>query len=200
MRVCVGAQAERGLLGSRMLWTGVRVPRSIPSLAAQFPHALPSRLLALLSRERDAENGSLLTDSVLRTRARASVPALALSAPSPAAPLPDPTVTLTRASDSSALLGRLHARALGHTHSSVDAAMPTLLDAARHKFRLAVQFSGHRWFPVCCLKYDPTGRVIITGADDTCVSPSCPVACCPSSTPLPPSLPQARQSVVRCIG
>jgi hypothetical protein len=158
-----------------MLWTGCQVPRTLASMTSLNQDVPSNRLMTLLQRQWAAENGSLLTDSKYGARENRQLPNTA------AAELITPASGPLSASPSS-----IHAEKKGsapcegstawlHQRITVKAlpsarcvsSVALMPDVARRKLHVTMQVSGHRWHGLCCLQYDRTGRVLISGADDT---------------------------------
>lgn len=181
------AQASHALLGSRLTWRATRLPRSLPAMISQYPNVPPNRLMTLLQRQCNANNGSLLVDSLLRPAPVDSKSAAPFALPRP---FPQSTLPLSRspilfplrrrlaaswqpgtpqASSPSNAVSVLSSPTFRRPSATHQLAVGILPDVSRSKLRPVAHFSGHRWLPVCCLRVDPSSRVIVTGGDDKCV-------------------------------
>lgn len=168
-------QGEYGLLGQQMLWTGRQVPRTLASMTLLNRDVPSNRLIVLLERQWAAENGSLLTDSKFVARENRQHPnsgsgELAPSGRGTSTSGPSMMHSVNKVSSpfegSAAWLHqRMGLRAV--SSAGLLTAVGLMPDIARRKLHVTMQVSGHRWHGICCLQYDRTGRILVTGADDT---------------------------------
>jgi hypothetical protein len=169
-------QAAHGLLGTRLTWQGVRQPRSLTLVRSQFPNVPSNRLYTLLHRQSAANNGTLLVDSLLRPAAQdlkldaqaerqraPSAAVLANTRTTMLSPLRRPRMALTSVEPA---LASAFVLSKSKRSARQQLAAGVLPDVCRERLRPVAHVSGHRWLPVCCIQFDPSCRVFVTGGDD----------------------------------